>query len=163
LVLLLYCLWFTESSETSSGIAPGDPLMVSSPNGECVLQRTFHRFSLGFARVWDTATWEEQATLEGFLNAVFSVSFSPNGRRLATGGANPNDALKLWDVDGWQEVLTLKVEEGQGSLFISNAFSPDGNTVGTMSEDGFLHLWPAPSWEAIDTAEAREKAGGAQP
>jgi WD40 repeat protein len=74
--------------------------------------------TLGFARVWDTATWEEQATLEGFLNAVFSVSFSPNGRRLATGGANPNDALKLWDVDGWQEVLTLKVEEGQGSLFI---------------------------------------------
>ena len=118
--------------------------------------------TLGFARVWDTATWELQETLEGFLNAVFSVSFSPNGRRLATGGTNPNDALKLWDVDGWQEVLTLKVEEGEGSQFVSSAFSPDGNTVGTMSINGFLHLWQAPSWEEIDTAEAREK-GGAQP
>ncbi len=119
--------------------------------------------TLGFARVWDTAAWEEQATLEGFLNAVFSVSFSPNGRRLATGGANPNDALKLWDVDVWQEVLTLKVEEGQGSEFSSSAFSPDGHTVGAMSINGFLHLWQAPSWEEINATEAKEKAGSKQP
>jgi len=116
--------------------------------------------ALGFARVWDAATMREEATLSGFLNAVNAVAFSPNGRRLATSGSNPEDAVRLWDAHSWQELLTL---EGTGSLFISASFSPDGNTIGTMSRDGFLHLWRAPSWEEINATEARAQAGDAQP
>ena len=115
---------------------------------------------LGYARVWDTTTWREAATLRGFLNAVFSVAFSPAGQRLATGGSNPDDAVKLWDVDSWQDVFTL---EGTGSLFRSTAFSPDGNVVGTLSGDGFLNLWRAPSWDDINAAEAQEKTATKQP
>jgi eukaryotic-like serine/threonine-protein kinase len=115
---------------------------------------------LGYARVWDTTTWREAATLRGFLNAVFSVAFSPAGQRLATGGSNPDDAVKLWDVDSWQDVFTL---EGTGSLFRSTAFSPDGNVVGTLSGDGSLNLWRAPSWDDINAAEAQEKTATKQP
>jgi WD40 repeat protein len=110
---------------------------------------------LGFARVWDTATWREEATLSGFLNAVLSVAFSPDGQRLATSGSNPEDAVKLWSADSWQEVLTL---EGTGSMYFSTAFSPDGNAIGTLSNDGFLRIWQAPSWAGITAAEAKEKA-----
>ncbi len=115
---------------------------------------------LGYARVWDTTTWREVATLRGFLNAVFSVTFSPDGRRLATGGSNPDDTVKLWDVDSWQDVFTL---EGTGSLFRGTAFSPDGNVIGTLSSDGFLNLWHAPSWAEINAAEAQEKSPSTQP
>ena len=111
--------------------------------------------SLGYARVWNTATWREEATLRGFLNAVSSVAFSPNGRRLATGGSNPSDTLKLWDVASWQELLTL---EGEGSQFDPTSFSPDGNVIGTQSIEGILNLWRAPSWAEINAAEAKEKA-----
>ena len=89
-----------------------------------------------------------------------SVVFSPAGQRLATGGSNPDDAVKLWDVDSWQDVFTL---EGTGSLFRSTAFSPDGNVVGTLSGDGFLNLWRAPSWDDINAAEAQEKTATKQP
>jgi hypothetical protein len=106
--------------------------------------------TLGFARVWDTATWREEATLSGFLNAVLSVAFSPDGQRLATGGSNPEDTVKLWSADSWQEVLTL---EGTGSIYFATAFSPDGNAVGILSSDGFLRVWRAPSWAEIDAAE----------
>jgi WD40 repeat protein len=109
--------------------------------------------ALGYARVWRTATWREEATLRGFLNSVNSAAFSPDGKRLATGGSNPDDAVKLWDVDSWQEVLTL---EGTGSLFDTTAISPDGNAIGTLSHEGILQLWQAPSWEEIAATEAKD-------
>ena len=115
---------------------------------------------MGYARVWQTATWREAATLRGFLNAVNSVAFSPDNQRLATGASTPKDTVKLWDVDSWQELLTL---EGAGSQFSTTAFSPDGNAIGTLSEDGFLHVWQAPTWEEINAAEAKEKAELKQP
>lgn len=111
--------------------------------------------SLGYARIWQTATWREEATLRGFLKAVNSAVFSPDGQRLATGGSSPDDTVKLWDADSWQELLTL---EGTGSEFGSTAFSPDGNAIGTLSSDGILRVWQAPSWAEIDAAEAKEKA-----
>ncbi len=115
---------------------------------------------LGYARVWDTVTWREEATLRGFLNAVYWLAFSPDSRRLTTSGSNSGDALKLWDADSWQELLTL---EGTGSQFGLTSFSPDGNAIGTMSREGILQVWRAPSWAEINTAEAQEKAEFKQP
>jgi WD40 repeat protein len=68
--------------------------------------------------------------------------------------------VKLWDVDSWQELLTL---EGAGSLFDLTSFSPDGNAIGTLSGEGLLNIWRAPSWEEINAAEAKEKAAIKQP
>jgi WD40 repeat protein/serine/threonine protein kinase len=114
---------------------------------------------LGYARVWDTQTWHEQATLIGFLNSVNSVAFAPDGTRLATGSANAVDAVRLWDVDGWQDVITL---EGTGSIFDSCGFSPDGNIIVAGSGDGKLNLWRAPSWDEINATEAKDKSESQQ-
>jgi WD40 repeat protein len=108
--------------------------------------------NLGYARVWDTQSFQEVATLRGFLNSVHSVAFAPDGKRLATGGAHPKDAVRLWDVDSWQDVSTL---EGAGSLFNFSAFSPNGDVIGALSSDGILNLWRAPSWAEIHAAEAK--------
>ena len=110
---------------------------------------------LGYARVWETATWQEVVTLRGYLLSVDSVAFSGDGKRLATGGGN--EALKLWDTESWQEVLTL---EGQGSLFASTKFSPDGDAIGTMNAAGIVHIWRAPLWEEIYAAEKPASAPG---
>jgi eukaryotic-like serine/threonine-protein kinase len=103
---------------------------------------------MGYARVWETATWREVATLHGVLLSVQSAAFSGDGKRLATGGGNA--ILKLWDTDNWQEVLTL---EGQGSWFASTKFSPDGNAILAVNNAGVVHIWRAPSWEEINAAE----------
>jgi WD40 repeat protein len=108
--------------------------------------------SMGYARVWETATWREVATLRGYLLGVNSVAFSGDGKRLVAGG-DGKEALKLWDAESWRDVLTL---EGQGSLFSSTTFSPDGNVIGTMNAPnpvGIVQLWRAPSWEEINAAE----------
>jgi len=116
--------------------------------------------ALGYARVWDTKTWREEATLRGFLNAVDQAVFSPDGQRLVTSGSNPDDALKLWSADARQEVLTL---EGAGHEMNLTAVSPDANVIGVMSGDGILSLWRAPSWAKIHAAEAKEKTESRQP
>jgi WD40 repeat protein len=82
-----------------------------------------------------------------------SATFSPDGKRLAIGG-DGNEAIKLWDVESLQELLTLN---GQGSTFGSTAFSPDGNVLASSNGQGTLHLWRAPSLEAIERLEARNR------
>jgi WD40 repeat protein/tRNA A-37 threonylcarbamoyl transferase component Bud32 len=105
--------------------------------------------TLGFARLWETATQRETATFRDFLLGVHSVAFSPDGKRLAAGG-NGQEAIKLWDVESRQELIAL---EGQGSIFHPSAFSPDGNWLGSSNVNGMLHFWHAPSWAEIAAAE----------
>jgi WD40 repeat protein len=91
------------------------------------------------------------ATLRGFLLGVHSVAFSPDGTRLAVGSAG-HEAIKLWDVESHQELLTL---EGQGSLFHATAFSPDGNLMGSRNSAYTLHLWQAKSWAELESEEEK--------
>jgi WD40 repeat protein len=53
-------------------------------------------------------------------------------------------------VESHREVLTLESEQ---SRFVFSAFSPDGNVLGSLSMEGFLHLWRAPTWAEIEAIE----------
>lgn len=56
--------------------------------------------------------------------------------------------------DNHEEVISL---EGQGTMFLPPAFSPDGTVIGCMNANGVLHLWRAPSWLEIEAAERAGK------
>jgi WD40 repeat protein len=129
-----------------------------SPDGGCFAAASEY----GLAKIWETTTLREVASLHGFLSGVHSVAFSPDGRRLATGSGG-KEAIKLWDAETHQEVLTL---EGRGSLFGRQgptAFSPDGNVLGSANGNGILHLWRAPSWAEIDAAEKAQAEAALPP
>lgn len=70
------------------------------------------------------------ATLQGHTGHVWSVAFSPDGRRLATGAAD--GAIKLWDTKSWKENATLK---GHKWVVRSVVFSPDGARLASASDD----------------------------
>jgi len=120
-----------------------------SPDGRTVAVP----YRTGQVRLWDLDTLQLVDTLKGFLLGAHSVTFSPDGRRLAAGSNGP-EAVKLWDTTLRQEVLTLS---GEGSVFKLLKFSPDGRFLLAINEDGLAHLWSAPSWAEIAAAEAQRR------
>lgn len=105
----------------------------------------------GYLRVWDLQMAEPLQTMRVFRRAPHSISFSPDGHRLAAGGSD-REAVKLWETTTWQEVLTLA---GEVTGFFFLAFSPDGQTLIAYNRDGLLHIWSAPSLEAIEKTDAQ--------
>lgn len=62
---------------------------------------------------------------------VLTLAFSPDGRRLASGGSDDGTA-HVWDLDSGRDLLTLV---GHREPVESVAFSPDGGTLATASDD----------------------------
>jgi WD40 repeat protein len=112
---------------------------------------------MGYARVWNTASWQEVATLGGVLMGMNSANFSADGKRLVI-ASNGLEAVKLFDTESWQEEFTLGALGTGGQGFNGTKFSPDGNSILWGNNAGDLYIWRAPSWEEIAAAEAREKA-----
>lgn len=127
---------FAAPTTTTPGFSPDGTLLVTPSRA-------------GWARVWDLTTAKPVAELSGFVLGVHSAAFTPDGRRLVTGSGG-GEAIRMWDVDGFEPLLTLGA---QGTIFAPTRFSPDGNVIGSRNALGQLHLWRAPSQQEIEEAE----------
>jgi WD40 repeat protein len=106
----------------------------------------------GTLALWDASSLACINNFKGHMLGIYSVVFSPDSRRFATGGGG-RETVKFWDLATGHEMLTLP---GNGSLIGYVGFSPDGNwPMARSSLQGQLHLWHAPSWAEIDAAEKR--------
>jgi WD40 repeat protein/ribosomal protein S27E len=107
---------FTKNQRTLKGHRGGRTLMVyvSSDNKQMIASR--------------------------IMGGVLSVAFSPDGKRIVTGGWDKT--LKVWDATSGQETLSLK---GHTGGVLSVAFSPDGKRIVSGSWDKTLKVWDAVS------------------
>jgi len=80
----------------------------------------------------------ETLTLKGHSDDVYSVSFSPDGKRIVSGSSDAT--LKVWDAQTGQETLTLK---GHSKAVHSVSFSPDGKQLVSGSFDKTVKIWDA--------------------
>jgi WD40 repeat protein len=76
------------------------------------------------------------APSQGTQVPVISVSFSPDGRLLASG--SEDNTIKLWRVADGSLVRTLR---GHTDRVTSVSFSPDGRLLASGSRDGTIKLW----------------------
>src|SRR5262249_11206650 len=91
-------------------------------------------------------TW---ATPTGHPLWVKAVAFAPDGRRLATGGAD--GAVVLWEVGRGME-RELPGDPSRAVLCL--AFSPDGVTLAAGHRDSTVTLWDVATGEKLATLRA---------
>jgi hypothetical protein len=89
-------------------------------------------------KVWDAATGKESFTLNGHKGRVWSVAWSPDGKRIVSGSFD--GTLKVWDVATGLETLTLR---GHTGFVFSVDWSPDGKRLVSGSRDNTLRIWDA--------------------
>jgi WD40 repeat protein/serine/threonine protein kinase len=89
-------------------------------------------------KIWNTATGTERITLRGHKRYVIAIAYSPDGKRIASGGQDKT--IKIWNVITGNELMTLR---GHKSKVTSVSFSPDGKKIVSGSGDGTVKLWDA--------------------
>ncbi|WP_013322705.1 hypothetical protein [Gloeothece verrucosa] len=88
----------------------------------------------------------EYNRLERHNDSVTSVSFSPDGKILASGSWDKT--IKLWDVQTGQEIRTLS---GHNDSVYSVSFSGDGKILASGSRDKTIKLWDVQTGKEIST------------
>lgn len=103
----------------------------------------------GEIRLWDVARGKQIGEpLHGRTGIVRSVTFSPDGKILASG--NGDKTIGLWDPASGKQVRESL--DGHTAAVTSVAFSPDGKTLASGSEDKTIRLWDPASGEQIGEA-----------
>jgi WD40 repeat protein len=107
-------------------------------------------------KLWDAGSGAVLQTLEGDSSGIRAVTFSPDGKQLASASG---DTVKLWDAGSGAVLQMLK---GHSGYVEAVAFSPDGKQLASVSlMDKIANLWDAGSPLAVTfPPDGRRQAAG---
>jgi WD40 repeat protein len=107
-------------------------------------------------KIFDATSGDLLLTLTGHQFDVWAIAFSPDAKRLASGGSNDGN-VRIWDLSTG-ESLTL---EGHTAAIEALAFHPNGEWLATASDDFTMKIWDTVTGELLrDVTDFRDVVDG---
>ncbi|KAK3936739.1 WD40-repeat-containing domain protein [Diplogelasinospora grovesii] len=151
-------LWDTVTEkwmQTLKGHRSCVSVVSFSPNSKCLASGSWD----ATVRIWNTTTYECTHLFEleiGFRPLVFPlVVFSPDGKTLALKETDRN-YISIWDAATSSYMWTVTGNELPGS----EAFSPDGRRLTSVSSSAAVRSWDVTSSKQTPTLDRRPKPIG---
>ena len=97
--------------------------------------------------IWDAVSGREIRSMKGHTSQLRAISWSPNGRRIASGGYDR--FVKIWDVTSGRELLSLPGHRRNVDCIAS---SPDGTRLVSVDSSD-TKIWdPKAAYELLRNA-----------
>ena len=87
------------------------------------------------------------------FGSILSVSYSPDGRYLATGDGN--NEVHLWRAASGQQLMTLR---GHTNWVLTVAFNPDGQLLASGGDDGTIRLWEVETGQLLRILQGHQNS-----
>jgi WD40 repeat protein len=150
-------VWSRAGSEQVK-IGAAGPLALA-PDGGCIavgILRENHDAENGIPvpvlpspviQLWDPRTGRLVKELQNHSEVVHSLTFSPDGKRLASSSADLT--IRIWDVASGTCLHVLPAKENPHRAFVNErghrdiAYSPRTHVIASGDREGAVHLWDA--------------------
>ena len=103
-------------------------------------------------QIWEATTGRHIFTYHGHTDGVYTVAWSPDGQRIASGGKD--HTVQVWPVTlfesgGQLQKSSIITYRGHNSAVQAVAWSPDGKRIASAGDN--VHIWNGLTGEHIYT------------
>ncbi len=136
-----------------------------------IVNHAAEKAQLAIARNGGIEIWEKEGKENDYQKVqslplgdkykIFSIAFSPDGKRLVSAGSSGRDQIfTVWDVNSGKSILPTKTDHGANINSVAFGQIEDGKKkkeyIATASDDGNVQVWKISSKNATEY----EKMGG---